>query len=225
MQLSLLDIFIIGAIIYIAYKGYDNGLLDNVIGFAGLLLVMFLAVQNMNRVNSLFYIYFQSNRVLSTIFSFLMLAGVGWFFVGKIVDKMQVTFNPPDKYVQADKILGGLLGIVQGVMLVSVVGIILTFMPAGGKLEKLRNESALLRPTMRMAPLVFNAFSIVLPDAKSFTEKLSEGFGPDLNQNPNAQDLLDTMNGNEPNPYYRSQTPNQYQPNDDDYYAGPQRRR
>lgn len=215
MELTFLDILIVGAILAITFKGYKNGLMDNLIGFGGLLLVLFLSVQNMNRLSAVFYTYFQSHRILLTFFSFTVLAGGGWFFVNKIVSKLQVQMNPPPKWVQTDKIFGLILGFFQGIVFVSLFGMIFLVLPSSGKLQELGDRSAFLKPTLRIAPHVFNAFSIIFPDARSFADHLREGFGDEADTR-DGRELLDTIEGDlSDEPYYN--------PYDD--YRGPNRRK
>jgi len=224
MQLSFLDMMIVIIVGFIAYKGYRNGLIDNLIGFFGLLLVLFIAGQNMNRLTEVLYSYFQSNRILLTFISFLLLTGGGWLIVGKLVNKLQLEINPSEKWKQADKVMGGLLGIVQGIIFVSLIGMILTLLPTQGKVGTWRDNSMFLKPTLRVAPAVFNTFSVLVPDAQAFPQKLQDSFGNEIRESPRAQELIDTMNGSDNQTYYPRQDMNRgaYTPNS---YDGPPRRR
>ncbi|MBN2092014.1 CvpA family protein [candidate division KSB1 bacterium] len=218
MQLTLLDLIICGAIAALAFKGYTLGLVDNIIGFSGLLFVLFIAVQNMDRFTKLLHSTIPTNQITLTFIAFLILAGGGWFFVEKVVAKLQAHINPPDKWKNADKAAGGLMGIIQGIMLVSVFGMMISFLPFEG-IKKQQERSIFLRPTIKAAPYIFNVFSVFFPNAKSFVEQLRTSFGDDAIKSDDAQQLLKVLDGEETTP-----RPQPYpQDNGDGYYGPPKR--
>ncbi len=219
MQLTLLDLIIFGAIAALAFKGYGLGFIDNVIGFSGLLFVLFIAVQNMDRFTKLLHNTIPTNQITLTFIAFLILAGGGWFFVEKVVAKLQTHINPPDKWKQADKVAGGLMGVIQGIMLVSVFGMMISFLPFES-IKKQQERSIFLRPTIKAAPYVFNVFSVFFPNAKSFVEQLRTSFGEDAHKSDDAQQLLKVLDGQDTTP----QTQPPYQSDNGEGYYGPPRR-
>lgn len=218
MQLTFLDLFALGIILYFAFKGYQKGFIDNMIGFSGLFLILFIAVQNMYRVTEMLYSYFQFNRLVLTLFSLgLMLAG-GWFLIRNVIKKLQININAGKDWVQFDKIIGGLLGAVQGVVLVSLIGMLVYVVPSTGKLKEMRDRSVIVKHTLGLTPYVFNAFSIFFPDAKSFSEHLRASLGKEAIQDDNAREMLENIEGEEllyPPSRYRESRP----------YYGPERRK
>ena len=218
MQLTILDLMAIGIIIYFAVKGFNEGFIDNMIGFGGLFLVLFIAVQNMYRLTELLYSYFQFNRLVLTIFSFGLLLTSGWFLIRNIVKKLKITINPAKNWVQPDKFVGGLLGGVQGFVVVCLIGMVFYVLPSTGKLKEMRDRSAVVRHALGFTPYVFNAFSIFFPDSKSFSEHLRDSLGKDAMQDDNAREMLENIQGEEllypPGSYQKGQP-----------YYGPERRK
>ncbi len=219
MQLTLLDLLICGVVAALAFKGYGLGLVDNIIGFSGLLFVLFIAVQNMDRFTKLLYTTIPTNQITLTFIAFLLLAGGGWFFVEKVVAKLQMHINPPANWKNADKVAGGLMGVIQGIMLVSIFGMMITFLPFDG-VKRQQERSIFLRPTIKSAPYIFNVFSVFFPNAKSFVEQLRTSFGEDAVKSDNAQELLKVLDGQETT----TPRPQSSYPQDSDGYYGPQPR-
>jgi uncharacterized membrane protein required for colicin V production len=218
MQLTFLDLFAIGIVIYFAVKGYQKGFIDDLIGFGGLFLILFIAVQNMYRLTELLYSYFQFNRLVLTIFSLGLILAGGWFLIRNIVKKLQVNINPAKNWVQPDKFVGGLLGAIQGIVLVCVLGMVIYVVPSTGKLKEMRDRSVIVKHALGFTPYVFNAFSIFFPDAKSFTEHLRASLGKEAIQDENAREMLENIEGEEllyPPSRYRDTQP----------YYGPERRK
>ena len=218
MQLTVLDLLAIGVIIYFAVKGFNEGFVDNMIGFIGLFLILFIAVQNMYRLTELLYSYFPFNRLALTLFSFGLLLAGGWFLIRNIIKKLQVDINPSKGWEQPDKFLGGLLGAVQGFVIVCLIGMVFYVVPSTGKLKQMRDHSVIVKSALGFTPYVFNAFSVFFPGAKSFTEQLRVSLGKEAVQDDNAREMLENIQGEEllyPPSRYREGRP----------YYGPERRK
>ncbi|MCI0514486.1 CvpA family protein [candidate division KSB1 bacterium] len=223
MNFTLLDLLIVGFIGYLTFKGFKEGFIDNLIGFGGLLLVLFIATQNMTRLADILNGYLQFNRVAATFTSLLMLVGGGWFLIHKVVAKLQLAINPPAKWKQADHAAGGVVGLVQGIILVSLFGMFFLMMPLNGRLKMEQERSVMLRTTLKLAPFAFDAFTLLLP-GKTIFEQLQSSLGNENIIDSETDDLGDFIKPQSPD---ESVLIDDDQPNSNnsDAYYGPKRRK
>jgi len=198
LSYSFLDAAIIITIIYFAWKGYKEGCIDNLIGFIGFLIVMFFAIQHMASLADQLISVFQVDRLLLTIIAFCIIVAGGWFFMRLIVTKLQLEINPSKNMKSIDQVAGGILGIVQGGILVSLIAMLIMLTPFAGSLDDQKKQSMLLKPAMRMAPGVFNSFALVFPGAKNFADELEKSINKS-EHNPQANELLKEIRDNEAN--------------------------
>lgn len=217
MQLTFFDIIAVSLVTWLTYRGYKQGFIDDMIGVIGLIFLMFIAVQNMSRLANFLYSYFPYNRIFLTLCSFLLIIGVGWILISSIVRKLQVNINPTDEWEKADKVFGGAIGFIQGMVGISLIAMFFLLMPSGGRQNALRENSLLMKPSLKFGRVFFDAFSVLFPDAKSFTQHLWQGFGPEAIQNENAKELIRALDSEDTRPYFKER------PYDSEVYQPPRR--
>lgn len=200
LSFSFWDAAIAIAIVYFTVKGFKEGFVDNMIGFFSFMIILFFAVQHMAWLAEKIHTVFQVSRVFLIFFAFSIILGVGWFVIRGFVKKLQVEINPSDKMKNADRVAGGLLGFIQGGILISLIAMIIMLSPFSGPLEQQRNRSILLRPAIRMAPTIFETFSVIFPGAKDFREELTKSIGKEP-YDSQTEKVLNEIQGNNGNSY------------------------
>ncbi|MBN1351532.1 CvpA family protein [candidate division KSB1 bacterium] len=203
MSFSFWDVAIVIAIGYFTWKGYKNGCIDNLIGFFGFMIVMFFAVNHMGRLADYLSSSFQADRILLTIIAFAIILSAGWFFMRLIVQKLQFEINPSEKAKRADHVAGGILGLIQGCIVVSLVAMLIRLTPFSGPLDAQRERSVFLKPAMRMAPLIYQGFSVIFPGAKNFEAEIVRSLSKDPN-NPRAQQFLQELRDSGSSGFFRN---------------------
>jgi len=203
VSFSFWDAAIAIAIVFFTWKGWKEGFIDNLIGFFSFMIILFFAIQHMAWLADQIYTVFQVDRVFLTFLAFSIILGGGWFIIRSFVKKLQVGINPSEKWKNMDHFVGGVLGFIQGGILISLIAMIIMLSPFAGPLERQRNRSVLLRPAIRMAPTIFEAFTLIFPGAKNFREELVKSIGREP-YDAQTEEVLNELKGSYNRSYNQS---------------------
>lgn len=149
--LSLLILVFVGLT---AIVGLRQGLVRQVLGLAGLITAVILALQYYDRVGDVFLSYFVISRGMANVLGFAAICvGVGlavwlveWVW-GRLVRYTPVSL--------VDSIGGAVFGLIKGAVIVAVVLLVLYALPFEGVREVI-DSSTLAREFLDVSPMIYN---------------------------------------------------------------------
>lgn len=156
--LSLLILVFVGLT---AIVGLRQGLVRQVLGLAGLIAAVILALQYYDRVGDVFLSYFVISRGMANVLGFAAICvGVGLaVWIVEWVWGRLVRYTPVSL---VDSIGGAVFGLVKGAVIVAVVLLVLYALPFEGVREVI-DSSTLAREFLDVSPMIYDRIEEVLP--------------------------------------------------------------
>jgi membrane protein required for colicin V production len=159
--LNWLDILIALIVTLPAFFGYRKGFLRKLLGIAGIVLGFILAVKFYDTVASLLSAFVKGNPVFVNVLAFLLIIAI---LYGTAIWLARFIASMNSGTTIIDKILGTIVGFIQGVIVASVLlfNLSLADLPA-----RETRESSMLYPTIyKIAPAIFDKVIELFPGLK-----------------------------------------------------------
>ncbi len=174
--MNSIDFIIAVILLYFSIRGLFRGLIMELIVLLALFAGFFVATTYLTSGQSLLVKYVPgmpagAAKVLAFILIFLVI-NIALRLLGKLLTKVAtITLMQP-----VNRIAGFLFGGLKGVLMVSIVFIVLDFMPASGQWisPQLTAGSQLYQPMRRIAPAAYKILSTVLPGGEVWENKLQD---------------------------------------------------
>lgn len=160
--MNWLDLIIIIIIALSTFFGYRKGFLRKVLGIAGLILGFILAVKFYNPVSSLFEKLISMPHSAATVFAFLIIIGI---IFGIAVWLAQYIASISSGTTKVDKVLGAIMGFVQGLIIASILMVNFTYLDYPS--ADIRQSSLLYSRVYHVAPAIMDKILEFSPDLKS----------------------------------------------------------
>lgn len=173
--MNYIDYLILAIVVFFVVKGLFRGLIHEVLGFLGLTLSLIVATKFTSDAAVLLKHLIKIPPSLTTALSFIFLfiaaqlcVQLASYLLLKVV---QFTF-----ILWLEKLSGGLVGLLKGGIVVSLLALLLSIIPLGGQVVPDQDNSILLEPVKGFAPKTFNLMMKAVPNSKSFYEEVKESF-------------------------------------------------
>ena len=171
--MNIFDFVIIIILGIFIFNGFRKGFLREIAGLVGIIIAFILAVRLMDDFSVIMSHYVGLSprvAVIVTAVVIFILVVVLFILTAKILRKLMELAT----LGWIDRLLGSSLGLLKGVIIVSVLALILSLLPAGQNFSRKQNESFLFNPMKKAAPFIFNGFMKILPVANDFYDELKE---------------------------------------------------
>jgi membrane protein required for colicin V production len=169
--METLDIIILLPLAYFGYKGYQSGLIKEVLGIIGLVLAVFLTINYLDQFSS------YAKELLSLkddynpfIFGTMLFVSVMvvinliTYIVSKLLAAIKLTF--------VNKLLGLAFGLLKAGLLVSAILILISGF--GYPSEPTKKASVSYSYLIKVAPTAYNAIALVYPGAEDFSKTIKK---------------------------------------------------
>ncbi|MEO6694141.1 MAG: CvpA family protein [Ignavibacteria bacterium] len=166
--MNTLDIIIAILVLIPALLGIKNGFLKSIFSLAGIVAGLFLATRYNDDIVSLLGFINANPKVLSLI-SFIAIIVLTYAIFNYIANKIS-KFNFVTNTI--DKVLGGALGLLKGLIFASLL-LILTTNTFSFFSKEIIADSKFYSSVVKIAPDVYNYIVKFFPDAKTFYENLT----------------------------------------------------
>lgn len=190
--MNFIDYTIIIIVAIFTVKGLIRGVLQETLGFIGLIFSLIIATKFMSNAAAWLDKIFDIPAALSTLIGFLIIF-VALIFATQTLIHFLRKIAKYSLLNWLEKLVGGLVGFLKGGIIVSLLLLFLALIPFGSQVLPGQKESLLLEPAQNFAPHVFNMFMKIVPDSKSFYDELKESFG-NLKVGEKTQDFLHSLN-------------------------------
>ena len=178
--MGFIDLGILAFLAIFAYSGYRTGIIQKVFSIAGVILALILAVKFMDdgaRV-LVFITGIKGGGLrgpLTHILSFLMI-----FEIVIATSKISYTLltTARKRLSRVRRGLGSVVGIIEGVVLLSVFLVSLNVVSFPTEYQK--DRSVLYKRVLHFTPRLFDEIVVIFPQSKGFYDELSKHF--DLDQ-------------------------------------------
>ncbi len=153
MSLNLLDYIVLGILVLFIIQGFMKGFISSLAAIAALIVGIWAAIHFSNYIGALLNEHFHPSQkwlpVLAYVITFLLVV-IAILLLAKLAEKL---INATGLGF-LNRLGGGVLGIVKGVILVSVLILLLQLIDPKGKLiaEKYRKESFLYGRIEQVVP-------------------------------------------------------------------------
>lgn len=180
--MNILDLLIILPVGYFAYKGFLAGIIQEVLGIAGIIMGVFVTFAYMKPVSVIIEPVFTNPDTATIVAGLLLFIGTiaivqtAGYMVRKFLELIKLNF--------INRIAGFFFGALKSVIVVSSF----LWLFAGFNLpaEETKRESVTYPLVIPIAPMVFDMVSSAVPSTRSFIETLEETIREDnpIRNNP-----------------------------------------
>jgi uncharacterized membrane protein required for colicin V production len=165
--MSTVDILIIVFLLLSFIIGLRDGLLKKLFAIVGVILALLVATKYIERGAEYAILWFKLDNEAAHIISFAVI----FMSVVLFTNFFYRWFGSDSKsYKLWDRFAGGIVGIIEGIIIISLILILLTLFDIPTKEEK--RESDLYTPISGFAPALFDQINKVFPKSKKFKEEL-----------------------------------------------------
>lgn len=187
--MNWLDIVIAILVTLPTYFGFRKGFLRKLLGIAGIILGFILAIKFYPYVSPLLSTFIKENPTFVNVLSFLLIIGI---LYGASIWLARFIANMNSGTSLVDKILGTIVGFIQGLIVASVLlyNLSLADLPA----QSTRDNSMLYSTVYKIAPAIFDKIIEYFPGLQdTYNEYLNpkpkqeEPIKPDPNNNQQQQ--------------------------------------
>jgi len=196
--MNYIDYTILAVIVFFVIRGLFRGLLNEVFGLVGILLSVIVATKLMSDAANWLKQIVDIPPTLSTILGFILVFAAVQLAIQLLNHLLQkiikLTFLS-----WLDKLAGGLIGFLKGALIVSLLTMLIALIPMGDSLIPAQKQSKLIEPMRGFAPRVFNIFSEIVPNSKTFYSEVKESLGnlSSSGVTQHAQSFLQSLRGND----------------------------
>jgi len=169
-----IDLIIVIALLFFIYKGYQKGFTVETTRIIGTLASLLLAIKFMSDISREIIASADIPPIVAIIFSFTLIFVSSFFILKYISDKLVKAVKLSIALGGADKIIGGALGLFKGTIIVSLCTIFISLFDFMPFVKKHISDSQLFNPMRQVAPLVYDAFKVFVPQSRPFIEELQE---------------------------------------------------
>jgi len=176
--MNLLDFLILIPLAYFCYRGFMNGIIQEVLSIIGIILGVFFTFQYMDPVSTMISPLFEEKAsvvpFVSAIFIFvgtLLVVNVAAYMSKKFLEAIHLNF--------INRLAGAAFGILKSGIVISAILLIL----AGFSIpsQQTRQESVSYSYVIYLAPWAYDSVAAVFPGAEDFTatvKKTLEQYNP-----------------------------------------------
>ena len=169
--MNLLDYLILIPILFFCYRGFVNGIIQEVLSIVGIVLAVFLSFQYMDAVGSLIRPMFSENA------GYIPFLSGALIFIGTVAAVQLIAFLTR-KFLETVKLnfLNRLAGLGFGFLKSGIVISALLLILAGFNLpsQEARNNSVSYPYIIYLAPFTYDAVALIYPGAEYFTETVDK---------------------------------------------------
>ncbi len=165
--MSTIDILILVFLVLSFGVGLRDGLLKKLFAIVGVILALIVATKYMKMGGEYAMSMFKLEKEAAYIVSFALI----FLVVVLLTNFFYRWFGGDSKsYKIWDRVAGGIVGMIEGLIILSLVLILLTLFDIPTKAEK--RGSGLYNPVAQFAPALFDQINKVFPKSKKFKEEL-----------------------------------------------------
>ena len=170
MKFDLIDVFLLGGLVFFLYRGYKGGVTKKLLNLLALIGSIVLATKLMHPVG----------KMLIDIFLISPLWGYLSGFALVVITIMGVTifvyrrFEGNSIANKSSQFFGVIFGLFEGLIVISLVLLMLKLLDTPEK--ETREDSLLYKPMVNFVPKMFDLLKSYLPGASAFRRELSETF-------------------------------------------------
>lgn len=188
--MNFLDLIILLPIAYVAYRGFVNGFIREVLGIIGIVLAVYLTFEYMGTISGIVAPYVE-NRDRATIVTGIVM------FLGIIV-VVQLTGVALERFFKAVQlsIINQLFGLMFGALKTAIFISAILLLLAGIDIptEETRSNSASYPMVISVAPAAFDVVASLIPGTENFIDTIERT----IRENNTIRDLpifekLDTL--------------------------------
>jgi uncharacterized membrane protein required for colicin V production len=175
MKFAYIDVFLFGGIVFAAFLGYRAGVMKKIVNLLVLFGSIVLAASMMTAVGDFFVDAGVLSETTAYLIGFVLLVAVP--VIATIL--LYRRFGSRAMVKPSSQIMGMVLGVVEGLLIISLLLIGFRVFDAPG--EETRAKSMLYRPLESFTPKMLDLVSAYLPGAAEFKEEVTQAFKkPDL---------------------------------------------
>ena len=184
--MNSLDLVIIGILALFVFLGARRGFMDEVLGLSGWIIAVVCAV----KFGGILAVYItrkvpQLHMFSSVLAGLLLLFGIRYLFLLLITMIKKSAPKMTDNIF--NKIMGATLGVVQGLLLMSLMVLVLWLVPFGHNVKALQEKSVLMPHMESVTQFLLNSVGNFVPPARPLIDKIydkidgtvDEGLTPD----------------------------------------------
>ncbi len=168
--MNSLDLVLLAPLAIFAFLGFQRGFVKEALSIALTLFALLFAISSWTIIATPMSLFMDPETpgfgIVSGSILFLLTLGLGAFIIYafvKLVEKSILSIP--------NRIMGLLFGLLKGAVIVSII--LQLIKPFGTPDTQSREASYLYPIVLNSGPVVYNAFMAVVPEAKSFAEKIA----------------------------------------------------
>ena len=174
--ISIIDLVIVISLIITVYKGYERGFIEEFVKILGILVGLIVGTKYMSSMSHYIVEATKIAPILATVFSFILIF-VGMVYLFKYVSgKIKTATNYTVALGGIDKIAGGILGLAKGAIIISLIIIAFSFANVFDYTKQIISESKLFEPMQKVAPSIYDAVKVFIPNSNSFLTEFRKNF-------------------------------------------------
>ncbi|MBN1997701.1 CvpA family protein [candidate division KSB1 bacterium] len=170
-----LDIGLFIGICVFVFLGMTRGISKILLGFTGWVIAAIVAFVFSSQLAPSIADALPNMKQISLVIAFVFLVvavRIGCYIIVLLLKKVLGL----DKKASLDKLLGGLVGLAQGVILVSFLCFGFTLLPLSEELQTMEKKSVFYPQMIEFSTLIVENFSRVMPESKKTVDKIMKKF-------------------------------------------------
>ena len=193
--MNIIDLILALGLFYLAWKGWQIGLVQSLIGLISVVLAYGCALAYGESLARALFDSTSEGAVLIGFFAVGLAVLISCYLIGQAIHR--VLHASPLGLV--DAVGGGILGLAQGVLIIGLLTLFLHANPIHSRVPELIDDSALGPPLQKAARVIADGVQAMFPNVKTTLEKLgiqTSSQVPPLIQklNKEARDARDKIN-------------------------------
>jgi len=173
--ISTIDLGIVIILFVFLIYGYKRGFTVEIMRIIGTMVALMASTKLMSNVSG-YLIQLEIPPIASSIISFITIFAavvLGFKYLSTHLKKA-ISFSVI--LGGADKLVGGVLGLLKGSIVVSLITILISVFSFSDVINRHIIQSQLFNPMRRVAPLVYDAFKVLVPGKQPFVYEFEENF-------------------------------------------------
>ena len=172
--MNAIDIGICFVLGIFGVKGFIRGIVVEIITLAGMVIAYIVSIREMGFFADIIIKNIHIPPVAASTISFLILF-IAIVFLFRWLASALKLFARWTFIGWIDSLGGLVFGFFKGALIASLIVLLVSLLSLSSGIDKLQEESFLLKPIRSVAPIVFNTIKKVIPHSKDFYDELREG--------------------------------------------------
>ncbi|HFE63157.1 MAG TPA: CvpA family protein [Caldithrix sp.] len=170
--MSSIDIIFIAFLAFFAFIGLWKGFFREVLGLAGVVGGVFFGIVFFGPMSKILSRALPGIPAVVWPFLSFLVIFIAVYFSSRLLAGMLSKLSKAIYLGWLNRLFGGAVGALKGAILISIILLLIGFLPFQQALQDVRQQSALYEPLQRLVPIIYNYSTGLSDSSKNFEKKI-----------------------------------------------------